>query len=651
MHMAANLCQNLKTALEGKPIQNIYGWTDSSVALHWVRGKGNYKQFVSNRAKAIQNKSYIQWRYVPTDENPADVASRGCNLKTLPPNWFTGPTWLKDQNDWPDDIITVSTKQTESEAKITKEIFSTTVGRQDNLQNQLLSKYSLWKTLRTISWIQRFINNCRKSSKEQTRGPLTTIEIENQLQGMIKTTQQESENASYFKDHQLTLNLQKDHDDIYRCRGRIQGEFPIYIPNDSLLAEKIVQDAHIRTIHGGVSLTMAEVRRLYWIPKLRSLVKKIRKNCYGCKRFQVTSFAEPPPGMLPLDRTKGSRAFQVIGVDYAGPLIYRTRANRLRKAYILLFSCSLSRAIHLQGLQEQTAEEFIRALKLFIARRGRPQKIYSDNAKTFTAAAKWIKKVVHSEAVNDFLAQHKIQWQFNLSRAPWWGGQFERLIGITKSTLYKSVGKSQLTWKEFVEVLLDIEITLNNRPLMYVEDDIQLPLLTPNVLIHGENISNLEVHPDNIDDEDHDLRKRAKYLKRCKDHAWARWTNEYLKSLREQHNLNHKSSETEIQIGDVVLIKGDEKNRGMWNIGIVEKLNRGKDGILRSVRLRTGKSTLERAVQHLYPMELSVDEHEQSNEEVNPTASKPRPKRSAAVAARMRINEVTDYEKELPDIE
>ena len=651
MHMAANLCQNLKTALKGKPIQNFYGWTDSSVALHWVRGKGNYKQFVNNRVKEMQKKSYIQWRYVPTEENPADVASRGCSPKNLPANWLTGPAWLKDQSVWPEDIVTVATNETEVEAKIIKEIFSTAVIGEDH-HIQVLSKYSLWKTLRINSWVRRFIDNCKKSRKERTSGPLTTIEIEHQLQEMIKTIQKASEESSYFKDHQLVLNLQKDNNGLYRCRGRIQGEFPIYIPNDSLLAEKIVQDAHIRTIHGGVGLTMAEVRELYWIPKLRSLVKRIRKNCHGCKRFQVTAFAEPPPGLLPLDRTTGSRAFQVIGVDYAGPLVYKTRFNRLKKAYILLFSCSLTRAIHLQGLQEQTTEEFIRALKLFIARRGRPQKIYSDNAKTFTAAAKWIKNVVNSEKFNDFLAQHKIQWQFNLSRAPWWGGQFERLIGITKNTLYKCVGKSQLSWKEFAEVLLDIEITLNNRPLMYVEDDVQLPLLTPNVMIHGENIANLEEHPDNMEDKDHDLRKRAKYLKRCKDQAWVRWTNEYLKSLREQHNLNHKSSGNAIEPGDVVLIKGDEKNRGKWNIGIIEKLNRGRDGILRSVRLRTGKSILERAVQHLYPMELSVDgEQNPDHDELKPTSSESRPKRSEAVAARMRINEATSYENELPDIE
>ena len=180
------------------------------------------------------------------------------------------------------------------------------------------------------------------------------------------------------------LNLQRITNDMYECRGRIQGDFPIYIPNDSLLAEKIVQEAHIRTIHGGLGLTMGEVRKYYWVPKLRGLAKKIRSNCFVCKRFQITAFANPPPGALSLDRTVGKRAFQVIGVDYAGPLYYRISPTKKGKAYILLISCSLTRVIHLQPLKEQTTGELIGSLKLLIARCGRPQTIYFDNAKTVT---------------------------------------------------------------------------------------------------------------------------------------------------------------------------------------------------------------------------------------------------------------------------
>ena len=84
--------------------------------------------------------------------------------------------------------------------------------------------------------------------------------------------------------------------------------------------------------------------------------------------------------------------------------------------------------------------------------------------------------------MHDFLAKQNIKWQFNLSRAPWWGGQFERIVGLMKQTLYKVMGKAKPRLKELKSLLLEVETTLNNRPLGYVEDDVQSVILTPNVM-------------------------------------------------------------------------------------------------------------------------------------------------------------------------
>jgi hypothetical protein len=127
---------------------------------------------------------------------------------------------------------------------------------------------------------------------------------------------------------------------------------------------------------------------------------------------------------------------------------------------------------------------------------------------------------------------------------------------------------------------------------------IQLPTLTPHAMIVGR--PNLIPESAELDENDGDLRKRAKYLQRCKNAWWSRWSAEYLKALRERHNLKNKTTEMNVKPGDVVLIKGDERNRGRWKIGIVDKLIKGRDGIVRTVRLRAGKSFLERAIQQLY---------------------------------------------------
>ena len=114
--------------------------------------------------------------------------------------------------------------------------------------------------------------------------------------------------------------------------------------------------------------------------------------------------------------------------------------------------------MHLELKPNLTTNEFIKCFKRLIARRGRPKTVYSDNAKTFQAAAKWLKLVIKTEEFNEFLTKENIKWKFNLPRAPWWGGHFERLSGLNKQSLFKSLGKTSLSWNELESVLLDVEV-------------------------------------------------------------------------------------------------------------------------------------------------------------------------------------------------
>ena len=139
----------------------------------------------------------------------------------------------------------------------------------------------------------------------------------------------------------------------------------------------------------------------------------------------------------------------------------------------------------------------------------------------------------------------------------------------------------------------------------YVENDVQMPDLTTSAILYGQPNQLPEEEAEAI--EDVNLRKCAKYLKRCKDVLWSRWTTEYLKAIRERHNLNRRTGEATVHLGDGVLIKWEERNRRRWKSGIVEELIQGRDGVVRGSRLRDGKSYLERPVQHLYPLELSCD--------------------------------------------
>ena len=166
-------------------------------------------------------------------------------------------------------------------------------------------------------------------------------------------------------------------------------------------------------------MAMTKVRSQYWIPTLRNLAKFIIRNCRPCKKYQATSCPDPNPGQLAKDRTEQYFPFQVIGVDYAGPIFYRSKTRKDFKAYILLFSCSVSRAIYLELVPKLTTSEFIRCVKRLIATRGRPKIIYSDNAKTFIAVAKLLQKINKDEKWQHHLNQEQITWKFNIPKAAW----------------------------------------------------------------------------------------------------------------------------------------------------------------------------------------------------------------------------------------
>ena len=118
------------------------------------------------------------------------------------------------------------------------------------------------------------------------------------------------------------------------------------------------------------------------------------------------------------------------------------------------------------------------------------------------------------------------------------------------------------------KTVLDAEVALNNRPLSYIKDDVQLPILMPNKFLFDQ--CNVLPELKHHHQESSDLRKRAKHLRQCKEMVWQRWTGEYLRGFQERHRLKQNGKPVVLQVGEVVLIKSDQENHGKWRIGIVE---------------------------------------------------------------------------------
>jgi len=211
--------------------------------------------------------------------------------------------------------------------------------------------------------------------------------------------------------------------------------------------------------------------------------------------------------------------------------------------------------VYLDLLPGLEINKFLASLKGFIARGGRPCVIYSDNGSTFQAASDWLKKARKDKKCYSCLTQHDITWRFNLSRAPWWGGQFERLIGMFKSAFRKALGNGTLTWSELSEVVLDVEIAINGRPLGYLEEDVELPVLTPSSMLHLRPTQLPELGAHHI--QEPGLRKRAKFILWCKEAMWSRWSKEYVRSLRERHSRSGGEQTPRPSVGEVVIIQNE----------------------------------------------------------------------------------------------
>ena len=205
--------------------------------------------------------------------------------------------------------------------------------------------------------------------------------------------------------------------------------------------------------------------------------------------------------------------------------------------------------MQLELVPDMTTDSFLRCLRRFIARRGVPKKMISDNGKTFKAASKVISAVLQDPGVKCWVAGMHVTWSFNLEKAPWWGGFFERMVRSMKACLKKVIGKMKLSYDELSTVLTEVEATLNSRPLTYVSlEDLDEPLI-PSHLLVGHRLKNLPDHSICHEDPVYVpqssapvLSKRMKHLSQVLDHFWKRWRREYLAELRDAHRFEWDTS-------------------------------------------------------------------------------------------------------------
>ena len=105
-----------------------------------------------------------------------------------------------------------------------------------------------------------------------------------------------------------------------------------------------------------------------------------------------------------------------------------------------------------------------------------------------------------SSTLKEALERQNVRWHFIPKRAPWYGGLWERMIGLTKQALKKTLGRAHVTLTQLETVIVEIEAMLNNRPLTYVSADFtDLQPLTPSHLLYGRRICSVSQPLDDPD--------------------------------------------------------------------------------------------------------------------------------------------------------
>ncbi len=595
----ARLADKVKKMLGMPDLPTTY-WTDSMTALAWIQNDRNWGIFIAGRVKEIRSLSRIEnWRHVPGKLNPADIPSRGASVKTLlETSWWEGPAWLKlDEDSWP--------KSTEKENKeeimheLKKSIVTHVNTEQIDLLSRLNRRSDYYKIVRVVVYLLRWKKRSQPINKNRNRKTsLITSEEFEFAEKKLLILVQESNFTGITDPKMKNIGVYTDKEGLIRLRSRVpRGEgmedsCSIVLPQKDAIVGKLIWKIHHLHCHAGAQTLQVILRERFWILHSRRTIQSAIRQCVKCRRFRAQP-VKVPEGNLPKDRTALGPAFEVTGVDMAGPLFTKGK----KKVYIAIFTCATYRAVHLELCSSLTTEVFVAALRRFVGRRGRPSTIYSDNGLNFVGCSNALKNVDWKKIV-DHANISQIRWKFNPPTASWWGGFWERMIGVVKQLLRSVLGSARVNNEELETLLCDVESVVNSRPLTYVsEDPDELSPLTPNSFILSKGMSYL---PDVDVVEREQFQARYRNLQQCREELRSRFQKEYL-ALLVSHGKSPRSRK--VRVGDVVLIGSDQRKRIDWPLGLVIEVIPGKDGEVRVARVKTATGILLRPVQRLYLME------------------------------------------------
>jgi hypothetical protein len=385
---------------------------------------------------------------------------------------------------------------------------------------------------------------------------------------------------------------------------------PVVLPRRSHVTKLIIKHVHEQLAHAGRNHVLATLREKYWIINGNTAVRHMLTSCITCRRHRKP-VGEQKMADLPPDRMSPAPPFTFTGVDFFGPFIIKDGRKQLKR-YGALFTCLVSRAIHIESSNSLNTDSFINTLRRFLARRGPILELRCDNGTNFVGAERELRQAITAidqDAVREHLLKQHIQWKFNPPAASHMGGVWERQIRTVRkvlSPLFREFGE-RLDDESFRTLLCEVEAIVNSRPLTSVSDNPDdLDPLTPNHLLTMKSV--VLAPPGQFQRDDIYLRKRWRRVQYLANQFWTRWRREYLLTLQQRTKWNQPRRS--LHVGDVVLLVDDTISRNHWSMGRITKTEPDKKGFVRSVHVKTQSSGFRRPIDKLV---LLLPIEEQSN--------------------------------------
>ena len=485
---------------------------------------------------------------------------------------------------------------------------------------------SFFHLSRFYAYAMRWLQRVRK--KSMILGPVTIQEIRFSKLAITVTHQK----LHFAREYELLahgktlptwsplvkLNAFLGKDRVIHITGRLHhaqisilARTPILLKGKSHLVKIILQDIHRLYAHASARVMMAVMSETHYVVGLRSLARLVAHECAICRRINSIPCTQKM-GQLPASRVTYSPAFAAVAVDYAGPFQVRRGAIRhptIEKGYVAVFVCLCSKAVHLELVSDLSTDAFLAALRRFISRRGRPRIIYSDNGTNFVGASKEIHRLLRDEnariAVMGYTKEQGIDWKFSPVQSPHHGGLWEAAVREMKRTMFKILGPNKLPFEHLVTLLHEAEATLNSRPIVPFDTlhEDGCPALTPAHFLVGRSLLTI---PEQVETNVKlNGLKRWTLLKTLNAQIQQRWLKEYLHS----HHIYYrwKKAERNLQVGDIVGLRESGFSKQRIPMAKVIQVYPGVDGLVRVVKLYTGKEEIKRAVQRLVLL-LPVDD-------------------------------------------